>query len=327
MAAEHRLARLGLWRRRHAQAEVHLADLAFRWITGLCAFGAILTVAGLTVQLIQGSWLTLRQFGWGFLTTSLWDPVHLAFGALPFIYGTALSSGLALLLAVPVALGVAIFLAELAPVWARAPLGLLTELLAAVPSVVYGLWGVLVLAPLLRDTVEPMLARTLGFIPLFEGPPLGVGMLAASLILALMILPTIASVSREAMRATPRVLREGALALGATRWEAIRMAVLSYAKAGIWGAILLGLGRALGETMAVTMVIGNRPEIAASLLAPGYTMASVLANEYAEATTATHLSALSEIALLLLGLTVALQAAARLLIWRLNRAHSAGTPP
>jgi phosphate transport system permease protein len=238
-----------------------------------------------------------------------------SFGALPFIYGTLVSSALALLIAVPLGIGSAVFLAELAPFWMRGPIAFLVEMLAAIPSVVYGLWGIFVLAPLLRVWVQPALGASLGFLPLFQGPPYGVGMLAAGIILAIMVVPFIATVSREVLLAVPRTQREAALALGATGWETTRLAVLRYARSGLVGAVLLGLGRALGETMAVTMVIGNRAEISASLFAPGYTMASVLANEFTEATSDLYLSALVEIGLILLVLTIVVNALARLLVW------------
>jgi phosphate transport system permease protein len=271
--------------------------------------------AGLVVALCWESREAIRAFGLRFLVTSHWDPVAGEFGALPFIYGTLLSSLLALLIAVPLSLGAAIFLAELAPAWIRPPVAFLIEMLAAVPSVVYGLWGIFVLVPWLRDWVQPALAATLGFLPLFQGPPYGIGMLAAGLILSIMVVPYITSVSREVLLAVPGSQREAALGLGATRWEATRIAVLRYGRSGLIGAILLGLGRALGETMAVTMVIGNRPEIAASLFAPGYTMASVLANEFTEATSDLYVSALVEIGLLLLLITVLVNGFARLLVW------------
>ena len=270
---------------------------------------------GLLLALGWESWAAIRAFGLRFLITSHWDPVAGEFGALPFIYGTLVSSLLALLIAVPLSLGAAIFLAELAPSWVRPPVAFLIEMLAAVPSVVYGLWGIFVLVPWLRDWVQPALARTLGFLPLFQGPPYGIGMLAAGLILAIMIVPYITSVSREVLLAVPGSQREAALGLGATRWETTRIAVLRYGRSGLIGAILLGLGRALGETMAVTMVIGNRPEVALSLFAPGYTMASVLANEFTEATSDLYVSALVEIGLLLLVVTVAVNGLARLLVW------------
>ena len=238
------------------------------------------------------------------------------FGALPVVYGTLVSSFLAVLLAAPISIGVALFLTELAPSWLARPVGFLVEMLAAIPSVVYGLWGIFVLAPLLRTTVQPALAKSLGHFPLFEGPPLGVGMMAAGVILAIMIIPTIATLSREVFLAIPAIQRENALALGATRWEMMQIAVLKTARSGILGAIILGLGRALGETMAVTMLIGNRAEISASLLAPGQTMSSLLANEYAEASGELHLSALLEVGLLLFLVTFIINALARLFVWR-----------
>jgi phosphate transport system permease protein len=275
----------------------------------------LLLAAGLVAALVWESWEAIRAFGFRFLVTSHWDPVAGEFGALPFIYGTLLSSLLALLIAVPLSLGAAIFLAELAPSWIRPPIAFLIEMLAAVPSVVYGLWGIFVLVPWLRDWVQPALGRTLGFLPLFQGPPYGIGMLAAGILLSIMVMPFITSVSREVLLAVPGSQREAALGLGATRWETTRIAVLRYGRSGLIGAILLGLGRALGETMAVTMVIGNRPEIAASLFAPGYTMASVLANEFTEATSDLYVSALVEIGLLLLLVTVVVNGFAKLLVW------------
>ncbi len=260
----------------------------------------------------------IQKFGWRFLFTTNWDPVKENFGALPFIYGTIVSSGLALLIAVPVSLGIAIYLAELAPQAIRQPLSFLIELLAAIPSVVYGLWGIFVLAPFLRETVEPFLAKYVGFLPIFQGEFYGVGMLTAGIILSIMIIPTISSVSREVFLAVPFTQREGALALGATPWETIKLAVLGYARSGVLGAVILGLGRALGETMAVTMVIGNRPEISASLFAPSYTMASVIANEFSEATSNLYLSALIEVGLILFFITLILSIAARLLIWQVS---------
>ncbi|HEY3357823.1 MAG TPA: phosphate ABC transporter permease subunit PstC [Polyangia bacterium] len=297
----------------------NVGDRVFRALAATFAAGAVVMLAAMALQMTRASALSLRRFGLGFLVGTTWDPVHDLFGALPFVFGTVVSSLLALLLAVPVGLGIAIFLAELAPGWLRGVAGFVVELLAAVPSVVYGLWGIFVLAPWLRHSVEPFLARTLGFLPFFRGPSQGLGMLAGALILAIMILPTISSVSREVLRAVPDTQREGALALGATRWEAIRRAVLPSARSGILGAIILGLGRALGETMAVTMVIGNRPEIQASLFAPSYTMASVIANEFTEATGDLYLSALSEIGLLLFAVTLLLNILARGLVWRVAR--------
>ena len=231
-----------------------------------------------------------------------------------------MSSLLALVIAVPLGIGAAVFLSELAPSWISPAISFLIELLAAVPSVVYGLWGIFVLAPWLRTQVQPALGSALGFLPLFQGPPYGVGMLAAGLILAIMVVPFIIAVSREVLLAVPDSQREAALALGATRWETTRLAVLRYARSGLIGAILLGLGRALGETMAVTMVIGNRAEISASLFAPGYTMASLIANEFAEATSDLYLSALIEVGLLLFVVTVIVNALARLLVWSVGGA-------
>jgi phosphate transport system permease protein len=278
--------------------------------------GVVVVVAGV---IVLSMWDLARPLGakiplGRFLTGSNWDPVAESFGALPFIYGTLVTSGVAIVIALPVSVGLAVFLVEMGPARVRPFVSFLIETLAAIPSVVYGLWGLFVLVPLLRETVEPALGAALGFLPLFRGPPIGLGYLAAGLILAVMILPTIASVTIEVLKTTPPALREGALALGGTRWEAIRMAVLPHARAGIVGAALLGLGRALGETMAVTMVIGNSPEIQASLFAPGYTLPAILANEFSEATSGMHLAALAGLGLVLFGLTLVLNAAARLVI-------------
>ena len=286
--------------------------------------GSAWLVLGLAVALVCAlAWESreaLQAFGFRFVTTSTWDPVAGEFGALPFVYGTLVSSAVALLIAVPLSLGAAIYLAEVAPQWIRPPVAFLIEMLAAVPSVVYGLWGIFVLVPWLRDWVQPPLGHWLGFLPLFSGPGYGVGMLAAGLILAIMVVPYITSVAREVLLAVPNAQREAALGLGATRWETIRVAVLRYGRTGLIGAVLLGLGRALGETMAVTMVIGNRPAISPSLFAPGYTMASVVANEFTEATSDLYVSALVEVGLLLLVVTIVVNAVARLLVW------SVGTP-
>ncbi|HET7322282.1 MAG TPA: phosphate ABC transporter permease subunit PstC [Longimicrobiaceae bacterium] len=261
----------------------------------------------------------IREFGVGFVTGTHWNPVAGEFGALPFLFGTVVSSLLALLLAIPLAVGLAIFLTELAPRWLAGPVSFATELLAAIPSVVYGLWGIFVLVPWLRRAIEQPLAHSLGEkIPLFAGPAYGFGMLAGGVILAIMIVPFISAVSREVLAAVPAAQGDGALALGATRWEMTWQVALPYALPGIIGAVILGLGRALGETMAITMVIGNRPEIAASLFAPGYTMASVLANEFAEASSDLYLAALMEIALLLFGITIVVNAFARFLVWRVR---------
>jgi len=296
--------------------EANPGDLAFRATATVFAATIIVVIGVMVAQMTRASSLSLRAFGPGFIVSQAWDPVRNLFGALPFIYGTVVSSLLALAIAVPVAFGVALFVTELSPAWLRDPLAFLVELLAAVPSVVYGLWGIFALAPFLREHVEPFLGRTLGFLPFFRGPHQGYGMLAGGIIVAIMILPTIASVSREVLRAVPESFREGALALGATRWESLRDVVLPFARSGLVGAVILGLGRALGETMAVTMVIGNRAEISASLFAPSYTMASVIANEFTEATGDLHLAALAEIGLVLFGVTLILNIIARLLVWR-----------
>ena len=291
-----------------------LADRAFKWFTLLLALSVFVLIVLIGYELAHGSRLALGKFGWSFLTGSDWDPVNERFGAWPFIFGTLLSSGIALVIAVPLSVGTAVYLTELAPQWLRPILTLFIELLAAVPSVILGLWGIFVMVPWLREHLFPWLRGTFGFLPLFSGPIYGVSMLAGGIIIAIMILPIITSVSREILRSVPGLQREAAYALGATRWEVTRIAVLSYAKKGLFGAVILGLGRALGETMAVTMVIGNRPEIAASLFAPGYTMASVVANEFTEATTDMYLSALFEIGLVLLGVTVLANALAQLLL-------------
>jgi phosphate transport system permease protein len=249
-----------------------------------------------------------------FLTGSDWDPVQDSFGALPFLYGTVVTSLVAVVVVVPISIGLALFLVEMAPARARKIVSFLIDLLAAIPSVVYGLWGLIVLVPLLREHVQPALGKALGVLPLFRGPPLGLGYLAAGLLLSIMILPTISSVTIDVLRTVPQQLREGALALGATRWEAIRMTVLPFARRGILGAVILGLARALGETMAVTMVIGNQPEIHASLFSPGYTLPAVIANEFAEATGAVHIGALAGLALVLFAVTFTLSALARLLV-------------
>ena len=300
----------------------HRGDAVFKALTALFAALIVVLLADMAIEMARTSSASLLHFGWRFIKSSDWDPVREQFGALPFIYGTVVSSLLALLLAVPISMGSAIWLSELAPGWLRNPVGFLIELLAAVPSVVYGLWGIFVLCPILRNSVEPFLGKAFGSLSLFQGPHQGFGMLAGGIILAIMITPTITSVSREVMKAVPNVLREGSVALGATRWEVVRTAVLPYARSGLVGAVILGLGRALGETMAITMVIGNRSEISASLFAPSYTMASVIANEFTEATGDLYLAALAEIGLLLFVVTVILNIVARLLVWRVARPAS-----
>lgn len=300
-------------------------DRVFKLLLTLAALTIPILMILLVAELWSGARLAVDQFGLGFVTSSSWDPVAEKFGVLPLLFGTVLSSILALLIAVPLSLGVSIFLTEFAPAWMRQPVAFMIGLLAAIPSVVYGLWGIFVLIPLLRTSVFPFLERTLGFLPFFEGPIYGPSMLAAGIILAIMVMPYIMSVSREVLAAVPTHQREAALALGATRWEAVRTAVLPYARSGIVGAVILGLGRALGETMAVTMVIGNRHEIAASLFAPGYTMAAAIANEFTEAVGNLHLAALAYVALVLFAVTVIVNAVARLLIWRVARGSGAGS--
>lgn len=299
-----------------------LTDTGFRYAMLACSASVLVIVGLLLYELTNRSRLSIAEFGFKFFTGSSWDPVAGQFGALPFIYGTLVSSLVALIIAVPLAVGVAVFVTEMCPRSLRGIISFLTELLAAIPSVVYGLWAIFVLAPILRDYIQPFLARTLGWTGFFTGPAMGLGMLAAGIILAIMIVPIISSITREVLVAVPQHQREATLALGATRWEMIRMGVLRNARAGILGAVILGLGRAIGETMAVTMVIGNRPEIAKSLFAPGYTMASVIANEFSEATDDLYLSALVEIALALLIVTLIVNTAARLLVWSITR----GTP-
>ena len=301
---------------------------------GDTVFRAALTMAALTVPILlgflvyelwAGSRIAIEKFGFDFVTSSRWDPVAEEFGAFPLIFGTLLSSMVALVIAVPLSLGVAIYLVEFAPKRLRQPVAFLISLLAAIPSVVYGLWGIFVLIPLLRSSVFPFLRDVFGFLPLFQGPIYGPSMLAAGIILAIMIMPYVMSVSREVLLAVPDTQREASLALGATRWEAVVTAVVPYARSGIIGAVILGLGRALGETMAVTMLIGNRHEIAASLFSPGYTMAAAIANEFSEAVGDMHLAALAYVAFLLFVVTVLVNAGARLLIWRVARGSGAGS--
>jgi len=300
-------------------------DRAFKGLLTIAALTVPILLAFLVYELWDGARLAIAQYGFGFVTSSTWDPVAEEFGAMPLIFGTLASSLLALLIAVPLSLGVAIYLTEFAPKAVRQPVAFLIGLLAAIPSVVYGLWGIFVLIPLLRTTVFPFLRDALGFLPFFQGPIYGPSMLAAGIILAIMVMPYIMSVGREVLLAVPNTQREAALALGATRWEAVTTAVLPYARSGIVGAVILGLGRALGETMAVTMLIGNRHEIAASLFAPGYTMAAAIANEFSEAVGDLHLSALAYVAFLLFLVTVIVNAGARLLIWRVARGSGAGS--
>jgi phosphate transport system permease protein len=304
-------------------ASGELGDRIFRLILLLCGAAVLATLVLIVYELILGSAPSWHAFGLKFFVRHDWDPVNQQFGAMPFIYGTLVSSLLALIIAVPLSIGVAVFTTEMCPKALRGPLSFFVELLAAIPSVVYGLWAIFVLVPLLSGYVEPFLSKTLGWTGFFEGPPYGISMLAAGIILAIMIIPIVSSITREVLMVVPQHQREAVLALGATRWEMIRMGVLRNARAGIVGAIILGLGRALGETMAVTMVIGNRPEIAKSLFAPGYTMASVLANEFSEATGNVYLSSLIEIGLALFLVTIVVNALARFLVWSVTRGQPA----
>ena len=279
----------------------------------------VLIVVLLFVQLTQGSWLSLHTFGFKFLWTSQWNPVTSQFGALPLIFGTVVSSLIAIILAGTVGILAAAYLSEFAPALVARPLAFVIELLAAIPSVVYGLWGLFILAPAMRSHIGPGLQHVLGFLPLFSGPIYGVGLLTAGIVLSLMILPTVTAISRDVIAAIPRDQREASMSLGATKWETVWRVILPASRAGIFGALILALGRALGETIATTMVIGNRPEIAASLFAPSYTLSSVIANEFTEATTDVYLSALLELGLLLFLVSFVVNGFARLLMWSVFR--------
>jgi phosphate transport system permease protein len=301
------------------------ADLGFRLATGALASLVVVIVCAIAVVLVVDSWTSIQKFGLAFWYTPVWNPVTGEFGALPFIWGTLYSSVLALLIATPISLGIAVFISELAPEWLQQPLVFLTELLAAIPSIVYGLWGVFVLVPAVR-WAEASLPDTVRELPFFAGPPLGLGLLSAALVLAIMVIPFTASVARELLKTVPAAQREGAYALGATRFEAIR-AALFYARSGIIAGIMLGFGRALGETMAVTMVIGNSPQLSLSLFAPHYTMAAVIANEFAEASDDLYLSALVEIGLVLFLVTLVVNTLSRVLIWTTSRSETAAVEP
>jgi phosphate transport system permease protein len=296
----------------------HWPDRSFRWLALLAALTILALIALVGWELYSGARQAVGRFGFSFLVNSTWNPVSDVYGALPFIYGTLVSSMIALLIAVPLGVATALFLTEMAPLRIRQPVITIIEMLAAVPSVIFGLWGIFVLVPWLRDHLYRWLKEYLGFLPIFGGPIYGLGMLTGGIIVAIMILPIITSVSREILRSVPNLQREAAYALGATHWEVIRIAVLSYARRGIFGAAVLGLGRALGETMAVTMVIGNSPQISASLFAPASTVASVLANEFNEATTEVYLSALFELGLVLLGITILVNVIAQLMLHALT---------
>jgi phosphate transport system permease protein len=315
-------ARARSWNWRRALSPTgRTGDAVFRALLFLSALIVLFIVASMLVAMYSNSRLSINEFGWGFLTGREWNPVKSEFGALPFIYGTVMSSVIALLISVPLSLGVAIFLVEQASPRIARPIAFMVELLASIPSVVYGLWGIFVLAPVLREHVDPFLGRWFGWLPFFQGTPTGIGLFTGGIILAIMITPIISAVVRDVLAAVPVSQREAALALGATKWETTRV-VLANASSGIAGAIILGLGRAIGETMAVTMVIGNRPEISASLFEPSYTIASVIANEFTEATDELYLSALVEIGLILFLVTFIINGIAKLLVWSVTRGTS-----
>jgi phosphate transport system permease protein len=293
-------------------------------MTVLLALSILLILLVMIIGMVRESLPALQAFGWKFVTSSEWDAVQGKFGALPYVWGSVVSSLLALLLATPLSVGAAIFITEIVPRKTGSVIAALVELLAAIPSVIYGLWGVLVMAPWLQKSVQPYLIEHFGFLPLFTGAPYGVSMLAAVFILMIMIVPIITSITKEVLLTVPVSQKEAAIALGATRWEMIRIAVLPYGKSGIIGAVILGLGRAIGETMAVTMVIGNTPQISLSLLSPAYTMPSVIANEFAETTSKLHAAALMEIGLILLVVTLIINTLARLLLWSVTRGAKGG---
>lgn len=292
-------------------------DRIFAGLAYVAAAMVIVVAAGFLIALLIPALPAIRQFGFGFLGGREWNPVTGQFGGLPFLYGTLLTAAIGIVLAVPIGIGAALFLAEESRLsWIRMPLSFSIELLAGIPSVVVGLWALFILIPLMRDRVDPFLNHVLGFLPLFQGPVSGNGYLTAGIVLAIMVLPIMVALSRDVIRAVPRTLREASLALGATRAETTWSVVLPYARAGITGAILLSLGRALGETIAVTMVIGNSPQVRASLFAPGYTLASVLANEFTEALGDVYRGALFELGLVLVGITILVNVLARFLVWR-----------
>ena len=310
----------------HKKAAVpsRMGDRIFSKLTLFFALFILLILAGMLVVLNIEAWPAIQKFGLSFLTSTEWDPVNGEFGALPAIYGTLLSALIGLVIAVPVSLGSAIFLSDLAPQWLRRPCSFLIEMLAAIPSVIIGLWGLYIMVPFIRNPVETWLGSNLGFLPLFQGPPFGVGFLSAGIILAIMLIPIITAVSREAVRAVPLTQREAMLALGATRWEMITRSVLPYCRSGLVGAVILGLGRALGETMAVTMVIGNAYVLSPSLFSPGSTIASKVASEFNEASGDLYIGSLIELALVLFAITLVVNIIARLLVWSTVSVRGAG---
>ncbi|HTV27386.1 MAG TPA: phosphate ABC transporter permease subunit PstC [Xanthobacteraceae bacterium] len=302
---------------------LRFGDAAFQQLTRAAAIFVLLLLSGVIISLIDGSIPALRAFGFGFLVSERWNPVTEIFGALPAIYGTIITSFIAMLIAVPVGLMIAFFLTELCPQWLRRPIGIAIELLAGIPSIIYGIWGLFVFAPFLQETLQPFLINTLGYVPgigpLFGGPPYGIGMLTAGLILAIMVLPFVTSISRDVFEAVPPVLKEAAYGLGCTTWEVVRNVVLPYTRVGVIGGIMLGLGRALGETMAVTFVIGNAHHISASLLAPGTTISATIANEFTEAVGDLYTSSLIALGLILFVITFIVLSAARYLLLRIER--------
>ncbi len=301
---------------------LRLGDTTFRWLTRLAAIAVLIILGGIIVSLVHGSWPALRTFGFSFLVTETWNPVTEKFGAVAPIYGTLVTSAIAMLIAVPVGLFIAIFLTELCPMWLRRPIGIAIELLAGIPSIIYGIWGLFVFAPFLQQYVQPFLIDLFGPVPvlspLFEGPPYGIGIFTAGLILAIMVLPFVTSISRDVFDAVPPVLKEAAYGLGCTTWEVARYVVLPYTRVGVIGGVMLGLGRALGETMAVTFVIGNAHRVSASLLAPGTTISATIANEFTEAVGDLYTSSLIALGLILFVITFIVLAAARLMLMRLN---------
>jgi phosphate transport system permease protein len=310
------------WRLK-ALARFQLGDAAFRHLTRAAAFGVLLLLSGVIISLVYGSIPAIRAFGFGFLFSERWNPVTNVFGALPAIYGTIITSFIAMVIAIPIGLMIAFFLTELCPQWLRRPIGIAIELLAGIPSIIYGIWGLFVFAPFLQQTLQPFLIDTLGNVPLiaplFSGPPYGIGILTSGLILAIMVLPFVTSITRDVFEAVPGVLKEAAYGLGCTTWEVARNVVLPYARVGVIGGIMLALGRALGETMAVTFVIGNAHRISASILAPGTTISASIANEFTEAVGDLYTSALIELGLILFVITFIVLAAARYMLMRINR--------
>jgi len=304
-------------------ARLRVGDIGFRWLTKGAAIGVLLILGGVMTSLVIGSLPALREFGFDFLLTQRWNPVTEKFGALAPIYGTLVTSFIAMLIAVPVGLLIATFLTELCPMWLRRPIGIAIELLAGIPSIIYGIWGLFVFAPFLQDTLQPFLISAFSNVPvlsaLFEGPPYGIGMLTASLILAIMVLPFITSISRDVFDAVPPVLKEAAYGIGCTTWEVVRYVVLPYTRVGVIGGVMLGLGRALGETMAVTFVIGNAHKVSASLIAPGTTISATIANEFTEAVGDLYTSSLIALGLILFGITFIVLAIARYMLLRIER--------